>query len=986
MIPGFGKQTITIGSDAGCDIRLGGPGVAPQHARIVHQGGGALVFVEGGTGQTSANGAPVAPGSSVPFDFRTQFVVGQAPVPNVHPALTLMLLSRGQAPVTPGQLALGRDPARCQIAIAHPNVSSSHATVHLSPLGVVDHGSTSGTWVAGARLAPEQLTPVDPHALIALGPVPFPVQLAYQLGQAMGAASSGTALAQYPQAAAGGEAGPDATPGARPKHKTVIGQVQIGGAGQPSYKSIGRTPDNDIQIQHTQVSSRHALLHKIGGQLFVEDRGSANGTYVRGARLGPGQKVQVENGEKIFIGPMPLLLQVQDEEVAVIVEDAAQWAGRPLYEIEAWDLILQVPDRDNPRELKTLLDHVSFKALPGDLIALMGPSGAGKTTLLLALNGYLPPSAGQVRINGEDLYAIYDALRGSIGYVPQDDIVHHELTVWEAVRYSARFRLPPDYSAEEIDRRVEITLAQLGLESVAHLQIGRPEKKILSGGQRKRVNIAMELVTDPVIMFLDEPTSGLAADDTAALVTLLNDLAKQTGKTIIATIHQPAKDEYEKFNLALILGQGGIPIFFGPTTDGYKFFGTWLDRLGKRNTIDNPRDMFDVLNQRERPIFDALRAQNPYVPRHVVREQAAREWNAEFYNPQSPIFQKMYSGRRAVGAGTQQQGVPGRAIDARGQLRLLLSRYFKVKVRDVAGTAIMLLQAPIIGFLLALVFGGQKDAIPYWCLGALQELARRSGGLGEKTSDLLVDMKTTPDHSGAIFFLVVAAVWFGTSNAAREIVSERAIYMRERMVNLKLGNYVMSKFILLSLFCVIQCTVLLAIVFFSLGFNGGPQAFAQELGTMIAVSMNSVAVGLLLSTVVMTSEAAMALTPIALIPQVVLGGLMVPITTNPLLQYPMYLIPARWGFQGVVAQERMAIATDPAWIIDLKKPDVNSVDNFVTAGRFRCAEAQIASTDFNGAWGFTEWKLVWLPPAVLAGMMVATLIWILIILKRRDPV
>src|SRR4030095_1913174 len=105
---------------------------------------------------------------------------------------------------------------------------------------------------------------------------------------------------------------------------------------------------------------------------------------------------------------------------------------------------------------------------------------------------------------------------------------------------------------------------------------------------------------------------------------------------------------------------------------------------------------------------------------------------------------------------------------------------------------IMLLQAPIIGFLLALVFGGQKDAIPYWCLGALQELARRSGGLGEKTSDLLVDMKTTPDHSGAIFFLVVAAVWFGTSNAAREVVSERAIYMRERMVNLKLGNYVMS--------------------------------------------------------------------------------------------------------------------------------------------------------------------------------------------------
>src|SRR5262249_2111846 len=140
---------------------------------------------------------------------------------------------------------------------------------------------------------------------------------------------------------------------------------------------------------------------------------------------------------------MPLVLQVEGQGVAVVVEDAAQWEGRPLYEIEAWDLVSQVPDRDNPSELKTLLDHVSFKALPGDFIALMGPSGAGKTTLLLTLNGYLPPTAGQVRINGEDLYSIYDNLRGSIDYVPQDDIVHPELAGGGAGRYSAPFPPPP---------------------------------------------------------------------------------------------------------------------------------------------------------------------------------------------------------------------------------------------------------------------------------------------------------------------------------------------------------------------------------------------------------------------------------------------------------------------------------------------------------------------------------------------------------------
>jgi hypothetical protein len=203
-------------------------------------------------------------------------------------------------------------------------------------------------------------------------------------------------------------------------------------------------------------------------------------------------------------------------------------------------------------------------------------------------------------------------------------------------------------------------------------------------------------------------------------------------------------------------------------------------------------------------------------------------------------------------------------------------------------------------------------------------------------------------------------------------------------VNLKLFNYIFSKFILLSLFCIVQCTVLLAIVFFALGFNGGLPAFGISLATLIVTAMNSVAIGLLLSTLVSSSEAAMALTPIALIPQVVLGGLLVPMTTNPMLKWFMYVMPARWGFQGMIAQERTAIAGDPAWIIDIKKPDTTSIENFVVAGKFHCAEAQIASTDFNGALGFNNYQLYWLPPSVLGAMMVALLIFILIILKRRD--
>jgi ABC transport system ATP-binding/permease protein len=984
MIPGFGKQTIVLGSAPDCDIVLAGPGVAPHHARIVHQGAGQLVFVDNGQGPSAAGGRPIAPGQSAPFDLATPFALGQGVViPLAHPAIALMLMAQGQKPAPPGQIVIGRDPAQCSLVIQHPGVSGQHAVVALDRMHVTDLGSTSGVYVGANRIAPHQPAPLDPHGVLVLGRVAVAVSLLMQLGQML---ARGPAPAQAPSPGAPDPSHGSGASGPK-KHQTVIGQLDFS-AGAPSTKSIGRTPDNDIVVNHPQVSSKHAAISRVQNQLFIEDRGSANGTYVRGQRIPPGQKVPVQNGEKVYIGPMHLLIRIPDEAGAgeIVIEDASNWAGQPLYEIEAWDLFLQVPDRDNPSVQKVLLDHVSFKALPGDMIALMGPSGAGKTTLLLALNGYLPPSSGQVRVNGEDLYLIYDNLRGSIGYVPQDDIVHPELTVFEAVRYSARFRLPPDYTDEEIDRRVETTLAQLGLEQVRNLQIGKPEKKVLSGGQRKRVNIAMELVTDPVILFLDEPTSGLAADDTTALVTLLSDLAKKTGKTIVMTIHQPAKDEFEKFNLVLVMGYGGVPMFFGPTRpDAYRFFGSWNERSGK-GAIDNPRDMFDMINARERPIFESLRAQNPGAQRGQARQAAAKEWNAEFFNNANPTFQRMYAGRRAVGTEPTTRGVPHRGSTTKGQFRLLLSRYFKVKMRDVGGTAIMLLQAPIIGAMLALVFGGQKDAIPYWCLGALQELQRKAGAAVQSQTNVLTGMQPTSDHTGAIFFLVVAAVWFGTSNAAREVVSERAIYLRERMVNLGIFNYVLSKYVLLSLFCVIQCTLLLGIVFFALGFNGGPQAFLLELAVMVITSMNAVATGLMLSTVVASSEAAMALTPIALIPQVVLGGLMVPMTTNPTLKWLMMIIPARWGFQGVIAQERMAIAADPNWIIDLKNPTLTVADDFVVGGRFKCATAQIASQTFNGAWGFTDFELTWLPYAVLGSITLLTLVFMLAVLKRRDPV
>jgi ABC-type multidrug transport system ATPase subunit/pSer/pThr/pTyr-binding forkhead associated (FHA) protein len=988
MIPGLGKELVTLGSAPGCDVVLQGPGVAPQHARIVKQQG-ALYFVDSGLAPSAANGAPVAPNQLVPFDFRTQFTLGQTPVPLAHPAIALMLMSAGAMQAPRGQVIIGREAARASLVLGHPAVSGTHAIVMLDRMQVVDQGSTSGTYVAGQRIPANQPVPIDPNGVIAFGPVPVPVGVLVQVAQAASIAPLTGGQAQAPAAppAAGGAhpSLPEAGNPAPRKHRTIIGELSLESMGS-SVITIGRTPDNQIVVQHAQVSSKHAQIVKEGNSLFLIDLGSANGTYVRGQRIPPNQRVPVQNDERVYIGPMPLVLHITGSQVNVAIDDQAGWAGKPTYEIEAWDLFLQVPDRDQKGEMKTLLDHVSFKALPGDMIALMGPSGAGKTTLLLTLNGYLPPTSGQVRINGEDLYLIYDALRGSIGYVPQDDIVHPELTVFEAVRYSAKFRLPPDYSEEEIDRRVQETLRDLGLEAVQNLQIGKPEAKVLSGGQRKRVNIAMELVTDPVILFLDEPTSGLAADDTTALINLLHDLTRKTGKTIVMTIHQPAKDEFEKFNLCFIMGYGGIPTYYGPTGDSsYGFFRSITERLGQPRHVDNPRDMFDMLNVRERSVHEEMKKRDPNVPKTPARLEAARAWRAEFFQNGNPVYQKMYSGRRAVGTDPAARGAPHKVdVPAMRQLGLLMSRYWKVKTRDRANAAIMFLQAPIIGIMLAFVFAGEKQAVPFWCLGALQELATKNSQT-MATGDLLSSMKPTADHTAAMFFVVVSCVWFGTSNSAREIVTERAIYLRERMVNLGLGNYVLSKFIILAGVCVIQCLCLLGIVFFALGFQGGIVAFLLELVTMVAVAVNATALGLLLSTVVVSAEAAMALTPIALIPQVVLGGLMVPMTTNPMLRPLMYVMPARWGFEGSIAQERLAIASDPAWLIDLKST-MNSPPDFVFNGKFQCAIAQMASDTISGAWGFVEYGTWGISIGVLLGMSVLMLLVLIVLLKRRDPV
>ncbi|MDO9018873.1 MAG: ATP-binding cassette domain-containing protein [Deltaproteobacteria bacterium] len=1002
------KTQLIIGAAPGCDLLVQGPGVAARHAQLLWRDG--LWLQDLAQGRTEVDGRQLAPNESVQLaGFHARVMVGAAKVPLDSPEVSKLFLDRSALPLErPGVVTVGRDPGRAQVVVSHPTVSGTHLRVDVASRTVTDLGSRSGTFDRSSqRLPPNQPVPIDAAGGYSLGAVWIPSVVLMELagapaGHAMGAGP-------VPQTSQGGMGGPGpmqpmssgpmsqghnpmqshqggAMPTPAPQqpppgaHKTMFGSFDLSGGGK-ALAMIGRLPSCDIVLPYPQVSSRHtSVMRAPDGTLVISDLGSTNGTYVNGQRLVPGQTVAVPPKTKIFIGPYPVVVDLQGNAIAAYIEQETQFESANLVEIEALDLFLKVPDRDKPGTDKILLNKVTFKALPGDLIALMGPSGAGKTTLLTVLNGYLRPTSGEVRVNGESLYAIYDALRGSIGYVPQDDLLHPELTVKEAISYSAKFRLPSDYSDEEIERRVQQTMKDLGLDHLANTIIGSPIKKVLSGGQRKRVNIALELVTDPALMFLDEPTSGLAADDTVALIDLLSNLAKRYGKTIIVTIHQPAKEEFEKFNLAFIMGFGGEPVYFGPSgKDSYDFFARY-----RGQPIDNPRDMFDQLKNRE----DDVVKRGQFPNKSEARLGAAREWRAEFYRPDNTVFRSMYSGKREPGKPGQSRPPTRSAVPLIRQFGLLLSRYAKIKSRDVSGLMIMLLQAPIIGGLLAAVFFDSPKLPNLWCQN---EVLRLEAGVAAATQQMctLPQSRFLPvdDFKGAIFFLTVGAIWFGVSNAAREVVSEIAIYRRERMVNLSIFNYMMSKFVLLSLLCVLQCTVLLTIVYFSLKLgNNTMDAFAPMLGSMILTSMTGVALGLVISTAVSSSEAAMALTPIALIPQVVLGGLLVPMTNKSWLTGLMAAMPSRWSFEGVMSAERDTLEV-PWRIQTCAPPNSTGVSLRNGANVFNCAVEEIARTaERSGAWGFSTWDRPVIHNGVLAGMLLLFLALMGVMLRKRDSV
>ncbi|KRQ64460.1 ATP-binding cassette domain-containing protein, partial [Mycobacteroides sp. H079] len=330
----------------------------------------------------------------------------------------------------------------------------------------------------------------------------------------------------------------------------------IGGAPKPSPGAItvGRAPDNTIVVNDVLASRHHALLLPSAGGLEIQDLHTINGTFVNGVQV---EQATVREGDTVTIGNVDLVVQ---DGTLVKPTTAARVGG---LEVQGIDFTVEGG--------KKLLDNISFSAGPGSLTAVIGPSGAGKSTLARLIVGNTQPSAGKVSFEGHGVHAEYAVMRNRIGMVPQDDVVHPQLTVSQALHYAAELRLPPDTTKEDREQVVSRVLEELEMTKHAETRVDK-----LSGGQRKRASVAMELLTGPSLLILDEPTSGLDPALDRQVMSLMRQLA-DAGRVVVVVTHSLTYLSY--CDQVLLLAPGGKTAYCGPPRSINQEMGTtdWAD-------------------------------------------------------------------------------------------------------------------------------------------------------------------------------------------------------------------------------------------------------------------------------------------------------------------------------------------------------------------------------------------------------------------------
>jgi ABC transport system ATP-binding/permease protein len=628
----------------------------------------------------------------------------------------------------------------------------------------------------------------------------------------------------------------------QPDGNASLELIQKHSLDRKSLLSVGREPNNDIHLDGLQISNYHARISREQTSAYIEDVRSTNGVYVNGTRIMA--KTPVQKQDVVQIGPFRFEI---DPQTGVSVFDA-----RSKTRIDVMALVKSVANRSGKGTIK-LVDTVDLSVQPNEFVGLLGPSGAGKSTLMDALNGMRPATSGRVLINNLNLYDHIDVLKQSIGYVPQDDIIHRELTVYRTLYYVARLRLSRDVSEQDIDQIVSEVMDLTGLSERRDVPVSQ-----LSGGQRKRVSIAVELITKPSVIFLDEPTSGLDPATEEKIMKLFRQIA-ESGRTVILTTH--AMENVKLFDKIVVLMRGKL-VFYGAPQEALAHV--------KASSF---KDLYDKL---EAPIYDRIKKlaslpanatdaqqKDRNLQKEQISEDVAEEWKLKFQSTEQYKNNIKKPLERVPAQATPAPPARRRptVTDSVRQWKTLAQRYFEVLARDRLNLLILFGQAPIIAVLTYLVVGGKDPRdFPY-------------------------------------FVLALVAVWFGTSIAAREIIRERAVYGRERMVNLGILPYICSKLVVLSVIVGLQCVLLFAslklLQFGGLKMPGEYYGVAQ-LGVMVLTAVVGVALGLLVSAIVRTSEMATSLVPLILIPQILFCGLVgVPKGISRVVGLAM---PATWSF------------------------------------------------------------------------------------------
>ena len=588
---------------------------------------------------------------------------------------------------------------------------------------------------------------------------------------------------------------------------------------------LGRGSNCDVILNHGTISKIHASITLTPDNVYeIKDLGSTNGTYVNGRKIKMVETISFK--DNIFIGRHQLTLEAPSknlsDELAITAVGIEKTYSNGVKGLKKMDL--SIPSKS--------------------IIAIMGPSGCGKSTLLKALNGDTPPTKGKVFLFNLELSANWQYLKTQVGYVPQDDIIHQQLTVEQCLYFTAKLRLE-NLSNKYIDEKIDQVLNDLNILEKKKNLISN-----LSGGQRKRVSIAVELMTDPLIMFLDEPTSPLDPKTVEDFLEIMKKISDR-GTTVLMVTHKPEDLEY--MDEVIFMAEGGNIVYQGDTNKYKEYF--------------NVKSVVSVFSQ--------------------ISGKTADIWIKKYLNP------------RSIGTNSGFKFIKSTSeVSSLKQFSWLSKRFFKIKLNDKLNSILLLAQAPIIAILICLIYDEISKAV--------------------------------------LFMVAISSIWLGAQNAAREIVSEQPIYKRERMFNLKIFPYIFSKISVLSFFSIIQSAIFIMIL--SIYYNNTDsitdlnEPFKLFLW-MIFLSISSTFLGLLLSSMVKTSERAMTILPLILLPQIMLAGVISKISSG-LIEFISYFTLSRWGVEGFHIIQKKIVGTRPS----LEKLDNGNVLPKIVPGELDAVE------------------------------------------------